>query len=202
MPSWSDPAWLADAHTWIRASVERAGDRVTGTIEQAHIRPWSTVLRAPTTAGDVWFKANGEPHAYEAGLVELLARRRPDCVPELLAVDRDRGWLLMADGGERLREAVGRERDLDRWLDVLPRYGGLQLDAAADVDAFLALGLPDRRLASLPEQYAALVPDAPELTRRRRCGWGGSAARSTSTAGRPPSTRRTARRSSQASRSG
>ena len=74
-----------------------------------------------TTGGDVWFKANIPLLAYEAAVVDLLAARRPDCVPELLATDLDRGWMLMADGGERLREIVERERDLGRWLEVLPR---------------------------------------------------------------------------------
>src|SRR2546429_9994472 len=94
--------------------------------------------------------------AHEAGVVETISGRRADLVPELLATDRDNGWMLMADGGERLRELVEREGRLDRWLDVLPLYAELQLDLAADADRLLALGTPARRLAVLPGQFEEL----------------------------------------------
>ena len=151
-PDWTDPAWLAEAEAWIRARVAP-----TGAIEQPHVRPWATALRVPTADGVVWFKASAPEVAHEGPVVELLSARRPDLVPPLLAFDRDRAWMLSADGGTRLRELVESERDLSRWLDVLPAYAGLQRDAAADVDAFLAAGVPDRRLAVLPELYRGLA---------------------------------------------
>lgn len=154
MPAWTDPSWLADAHDWIRAHVEP-----TGRIEQPHVRPWSTVLRVPTADGDVWFKANGPAFEHEAAVVSTLARLRPDRVPELLAADLERGWMLMGDAGARLREVIERERELGRWIDVLPAYGELQLDAAAAADALVALGVPDRRLAVLPGQAAELLDE-------------------------------------------
>lgn len=154
MQPWTDPTWLAQAHEWIRAHVEPVGP-----IEQPHVRPWSTILRVPTAGGNVWFKANLPVHACEAAVVGTLARLRPDRVPELLAVDLERGWLLMGDAGVRLRELVEEERSLDRWLDVLPAYAELQLDAAANADELIALGVPDRRLAVLPEQAAQLLDD-------------------------------------------
>jgi hypothetical protein len=149
---WTDPDWLAEVHAWIGAHVEP-----TGAIAQPHVRPWSTVLRVPTARGDVWFKANAPELAHEARVVALLSARRPDCVPPFLAADLDRGWMLLADGGEKLREVVAAERDLGRWLDILPRYAQLQIDAAADVEAFLAAGAPDLRLATLPERFEELV---------------------------------------------
>ncbi|MGH3131539.1 MAG: hypothetical protein ACRDNX_12030 [Gaiellaceae bacterium] len=93
---------------------------VAGPIEQPHVRPWSTVLRVPTSDGDVWFKANMAVSMHEAAVVRLLAGRRPDCTPPLLAADLERGWMLIGDGGARLREVLERERDLGRWDDVLP----------------------------------------------------------------------------------
>lgn len=117
------------------------------------------MLRVPTADGPLWFKANLPVDAYEAGVVSVLARIRPDAVPELRAVDLERGWMLMGDAGIRLRELIEGERDLGRWLDVLPRYAGLQLDAAGHVDELLALGVPDRRLAVLAGQYEQLLSD-------------------------------------------
>ena len=82
------------------------------------MRPWSTALRVPVSGADLWFKANMPSLAYEAAVVSILGRRGPDRVPELLAVELERGWMLMADGGELLRDVVVQERSLDRWLAI------------------------------------------------------------------------------------
>lgn len=168
MPPWTDSAWLADAHAWIDEQLAAGRVARAGATEQPHVRPWSTVIRVPTTDGDLWFKANVPVLAYEAGVVEVLARTRPDAVPALVGVDRERGWMLMRDGGERLREIVERERDLGRWHDLLPRYGRLQLDLAGRADELVALGAPDRRLVGLPGQYVQLVKDVDGLTEDER----------------------------------
>ena len=101
--NWEDPAWVARAHGWIADRLGELGLTRTGEIEQPHVRDWSTVMRVPTDAGDLWFKANTAVLAYEAGLVSLLAQRRPDVVPPLLAWDAGNGWMLMADAGTMLR---------------------------------------------------------------------------------------------------
>jgi hypothetical protein len=165
---WTGDVWLADAHAWIGAGVAEQGAHLTGPIEQPHVRPWSTVLRVPTSDGVLWFKANAPALAYEAGVVDVLARRRPDAVPALQAVDRTRGWMLMRDGGVRLREIVEEERDLGRWMDILPRYAGLQLDLADEADELIAIGAPDRRLAGLPAQFAQLLAEVGGLAADER----------------------------------
>ena len=159
MAEWTDPGWLAEAHEWIHEQLSAAGLRATGPIGQPHVRPWSTVLRVPTERGDCWFKANIPTCAHEAAVVSVLARERPDRVPELLAVDRERGWMLMGDGGERLREVIAREKSLQRWLDVLPEYAQLQIDIAGDADELVDLGAPDRRLGTLGSQYEHLLDE-------------------------------------------
>jgi hypothetical protein len=159
VPDWTNAAWLAGAHAWIEEELARLGSSVAGEIEQSHVYPWSTVMRVPTPDGDVWFKANVESLAYEASLVALLSERRPDCVPPLLAVELESGWMLMADAGARLRELSESERDLDRWLEILPLYAGLQIDLADEGDAFVARGAPDLRLARLPALYEELLDD-------------------------------------------
>jgi hypothetical protein len=165
---WTDPRWLAEAHTWIRERLDALDVRPIGDIEQPHVRPWSTVMRVSTSGGDLWFKANVPALAYEAGVVGVLARTRPDLVQELAAVDLERGWMLMRDGGERLRELIERERDLERWLKVLPLYGELQLSTASSADELVRLGVPDRRLAILPGQYERLIEELEGLTHGER----------------------------------
>jgi hypothetical protein len=151
---WTDPDWLAQAHAWIRENVTP-----TGEIEQPHVRSWATAMRVPTADGVVWFKANGPAEKHEAALVGVLAAERPDAVPPLLAVDLERGWMLMADAGERLRELVARERSLARFLDVLPLYASVQVDLAPRAEELVALGVPDLRLAVLPAKYEALLDE-------------------------------------------
>lgn len=175
MVDWTSPAWLAEAHGWIEIELARLGAAVTGPIEQPHATQWSTVLRVPTADGDVWFKAPAPELAFEAGLVDLLSERRPDCVPALLARDLESGWMLMADAGTRMRELVETESDLDRWLAVLPLYAGLQLDLLGDVEELLARGVPDLRLERLPGLYEELLDEladaaapADELEQLRR----------------------------------
>jgi hypothetical protein len=156
---WRDPAWLAGAHDWIDIRLDELGRARIGEIEQPHVYPWSTVLRVPTEQGDVWFKANADALRHEAALVERIAARRPDAVPPLLAADTTAGWLLMADAGESLRTVAPREQSLDRWHEILAFYAGIQLDLADDVDALLALGVPDMRLATLPKAYERLMDE-------------------------------------------
>ena len=151
---WTDPDWLAEAHAWIAAHVSP-----TGEIEQPHVRPWSTVLRVPTADGAVWFKANSPQQQFEAALVGVLAAERPDVVPPLVAVDRKRGWMLMADAGERLREVVTREQSLVRWLEILPLMAGVQLDLASRAEELVASGVPDLRLAVLPARFEAFLDE-------------------------------------------
>jgi Phosphotransferase enzyme family len=151
--------WLAEVRAWIDEQAVRLGWSVVGEIEQPHDRPWATVLRVPTERGDLYFKANDSASRFEAALVEVLAERRPDCVPPLVAVDVERGWLLMEDAGTRLRELVERDRDLSCWFDVLPLYAGVQLDLADRVDDLVALGVPDLRLAEIPARYEQLLAE-------------------------------------------
>lgn len=170
MATWTDPAWLAEAHEWIHENVTRLGAGPVGTIDQHHAPAWSTVMRVPTARGDLYFKANAPALSFEARLVTLLSERRPDCVPRLLAVDLDRGWMLMSDAGQRLREIVERERDLSRWLEILPLYAQVQIDLSGDVEEMLRLGVPDLRLATLPDRFEQLLEELgglpPDLGRR------------------------------------
>lgn len=164
---WEDPAWLEGAVAWVDDRLAGAGRPRTGEPDQVHVRPWSTVLRVPTADGPVWFKANMEALRHEATVVLLLARRVPDRVPPLIADDPDRGWMLMEDAGRRLREVIAEERDLSRWDDILEGAADIARAMETDVDALVGAGVPDMRLAVLPDRYAALV-EAEDVEQRFR----------------------------------
>lgn len=132
---------------------------MSGPIEQPHSRPWSTVLRVPTTEGDTYFKAVSPADSHEPALHQVLARLRPDLTPKLLAVDTGRGWMLMRGADRSLREIVRSTRDMSHWLPVLPLYAEMQMEVAEHAPELLALGLPDRRLSVLPGLYETLLAD-------------------------------------------
>ena len=164
---WTDPEWLAGAHAWVEEQTEALGLVRTGDVEQPHVRVWSTVLKVPTTAGPVWFKANHGPLQHEAALVTLLAERVPDRVEPLLAADLDRGWMLMRDAGTRMRELVVGEASLERWHPVLDTVARISVALEDDVGGLLAIGVPDLRLATLPASYAALMEEIDAAPRFR-----------------------------------
>ena len=160
---WTQPGWFEEADAWIRAELESQGIRVGGPIERPHSRPWSTVLRAPTTEGDIYFKAVSPTIPHEPALLRALARWRPDLAPRLLSVEAARGWVLMRDAGRMLRNTIRPTRDMRPWLPVLPLYAGLQMEVAEHVPELLALGVPDRRLSVMPGLYERLLTDGDVL---------------------------------------
>ena len=143
---------------WVREHVALAGP-----IELAFARPWASVWRVPTAAGNVWLKTCGPVQAFEPQLTAVLARRWPDRLPEVLAHDASRRWLLLADAGARL----GIGGDPRPWLDLLPRYAELQRGEAAYAAEHLAAGVPNRRLAHFPELYEAMLEGGAPLDGRQ-----------------------------------
>jgi hypothetical protein len=127
---------------------------VTGPVAQPHVRPWATVMRVPTDAGTFWFKASMPALAHEAAVIDVLADHSPDLVPEVVAADAGRGWMLQRDAGARLR-------DLDQlpllWERILPAYAQLQLDVAGAAGELVARGAFDRRVAGLAAQLDELL---------------------------------------------
>jgi hypothetical protein len=127
---WASDAWRAEAVGWLDERLAEADIARTGEVEQTHLRPWATVLRAPTTRGAVWLKAAGRDTAFEAGLYELLHRVAPDRVLTPLAVDTTRAWVLLPDGGPSLGECLKGDRLMAALEQVLPEYGALQRELA------------------------------------------------------------------------
>ena len=157
--AWTQPGWIEQARAWIRAELERQGLTASGPIEQPHVRPWSTVLRVPTSQGLLYFKATAPMLAHEPALTRALARWQPDCMPEVVAADAERRWMLLRDSGDSLRSRIQAEQDIERWHAVLPLYAGVQIEMAGRVPDLLALGAFDRRLATLAGQYQRLLAD-------------------------------------------
>jgi len=151
---WTEPDWLAEAEAWIRERVTVAGE-----LDQFHVRWWSTVIRVPTGGEDIFFKAVAPGFEFEPALTVRLFELAPDRVTPVVDADLDRAWMLMRDAGTRLRELVLTPSDLRHWELALPRYAELQLTATPIAEELLALGVPDARLAVLPEQLRAVLAE-------------------------------------------
>jgi hypothetical protein len=151
---WSSAGWRAQAVAWLDERLAAAGMKRTGDVEQPHLRPWSTVLRAPTSAGPVWLKAAGPGARFEAGLAELLARTVPDHVLAPIGVDAGRGWIVLPDGGRSLGERTEGAELVEGLVAALVQYARLQRELAPRVDELLALGVADMRPAAMPARFA------------------------------------------------
>lgn len=158
---WSDAAWLAEHIAWAEARLAEFGRRRSGGVEQ-RARPWSTVVRIPTDGGVAWSKANGPGGFHEGPLLAVFAEVGVAGVLLPLAVDAARGWLLLDDGGRTLRDLIladGRKGDADlrRWEQIVGGYAALQRRMEGSAGAMLGAGVPDERLARLPETLARLL---------------------------------------------
>jgi aminoglycoside/choline kinase family phosphotransferase len=156
---WQNADWRKQVHDWVQAEAARQSIRITGEIEQPHLYPWSTVLKVPTAEGILFFKATAPETIHEAALTQALASWFPDCMPELIAVDAARGWMLMRHGGERLRESIRPTQDIVPWQPVILRYAEVQVELAEHITELLSLRLPDQRLHVLPELFTRLLAE-------------------------------------------
>jgi hypothetical protein len=156
---WEDPSWLRQVSDWIHVEAYHQYIDIAGPIQQPHIYPWSTVMRVPTNVGTLFFKATAAETIYETALTKTLAGWFPDRLPDLVAVDTKRGWMLMRDGGEMLRATIRPAKDIAPWKPVISLFSELQMGTAEHVDELLALGVPDWRLARLPELYSRLLQE-------------------------------------------
>ncbi|MGW5051012.1 phosphotransferase [Actinokineospora sp. NPDC004072] len=150
MIDWTDRGWRAQAVAWMDEALARRGAVRVGEVEQPRVRPWATVLTAPTSAGRVWLKASGERTAFEAGLYLLLREVAPEWVLEPLAADPARGWVLLPDGGPPLGDVSGLG-------SALVAYARLQRRLMPHVDRMLSAGVADMRPAVLPDRLAEAV---------------------------------------------
>jgi hypothetical protein len=142
---WARPGWLADAEAWIATHVELAEP------PRLH-EQWmlSSVLRAATADGIVYFKAAFSIYGHEPVVTAGLGRRHPGRVPEVIAVEPGRGWLLMR---ELQGDPLG-ELDRARWPEAGPLLRELHEAWSSRADEVLALGAEDRRLLpdDVPEE--------------------------------------------------
>jgi hypothetical protein len=140
---WARPGWFAQARDWIEQTVADRGLRPSGAVEQIKVWTISSILRGPTTAGDLYFKVSGTCFPREAAITGALSALAPAHTPEVVAADPARSWLLMRSlTGTRL-DRVG---EVARWEEALRTYARIQIEAIPHTGALVDAGCRDRRL--------------------------------------------------------
>lgn len=147
---WMRPGWFAIATSWIDEQLVRLDYTRTAPPEQLKDKSWSTVLRVPTTRGNLYFKAPAPAFAFEPALTAKLHLLLPGQVPPVLVIDEQRNWMLMQDAGTELRDETV---DPARLEEALRQYAEMQMRLAPHVEKLAAAGCPDRRLRLLPQLY-------------------------------------------------
>ena len=160
-PQWSHPGWFARASSWIVDQM--AADRlpVVATPRQHQLWGISVVLSATSADGNVFFKCSAEAFRHEAVATQALAGMMPELVPEVIAVDGARGWMLMRDLGA----AELGDQDESLWSEGVVAHAGIQRLWLGRSEELVALGLPVRSLADLAAQVGAMTQDTALLGR-------------------------------------
>lgn len=160
-PPWSRAGWFAEASEWLARQTEAAGASLVGVPHQHQLWDISTVVRAGTTDGDVYLKCSADLFRHEAVVTQALAAATPELMPEVMAVEPTRGWLLMRDFGA----AELGEQESTLWHEGVRGLAATQQAWLDDIDALKSLGLPVRTLVELAAQVEALENDVELMDR-------------------------------------
>lgn len=159
---WERPGWFGQAVNWIHQELAAHNIQVTAPVQQFRAA-WqsSAILRVGTSNGHYFFKAAFDQPPNETALTLALSERWPDRVPQPLAADAEKNWMLhpqfdKARSGEMLTED---------YSSALRSLAGLQIDSVRDLERWRQLGCADRGAGAIDEFLANPGPLIPVLTR-------------------------------------
>ncbi|MEU1707040.1 aminoglycoside phosphotransferase family protein [Streptomyces sp. NPDC005706] len=167
---WEQESWRSAALGWLEDGLCAHGLRISGGL-RVRLRPWSVLVRVPVAGREtaasretVWFKANPPASGFEGALTAALARWVPRHVLAPLAIDADRAWSLLPDGGALFRDVLEREPvEPAAWEDLLRQYGSMQCALVPHARELERLGVPSARTAELPGVFDELLAGSPAL---------------------------------------
>ena len=158
---WMRRGFVAEASAWIDEALASQSRERIAPVEQ--ISNWciSSILRAETETGRVYFKATADSPLFvdEGTVTHGLATLFPGSIPAPIAIDAERRWMLLDEFGP----LVGWKADVETRLDVLTTFARIQCDTASRADELLALGVFDRRPAWLAAEIEKLADSAASL---------------------------------------
>ena len=138
--------WLREGRAWV---VETTGPDVD--LEIVRERAWGVIVRVTTPDRVLFFKEPGPNGRHESMVVEDIAAGWSGLVPDVLAADHERSWLLMDDHGSPMWDSLEPQEQIEILEQILPRYAQMQRASHRLLDRWMAARLPDRRVERLPE---------------------------------------------------
>jgi Phosphotransferase enzyme family len=161
-PPWARPGWVAGVREWLDHETARLGHTVLA-IEQVKTWSISAVLRVRTDGPTLYFKVSAPLPLFvdEAAVTAELAARFPGYVPAPLAVEAERGWLLLAE----FEELLGWSEPIETRRELFSRFAELQRRSVPLADDLLAGGCLDRRLHVLEAQLDPLLENPVAVAR-------------------------------------
>lgn len=165
--SWSTSGWWESAITWIDQTLAEHDIARKGSSEQ--VRSWvlSTIIRTPTSSGDVYFKAVPPFMSHEGTVMNAMAKQYPSMAVPILASDQSQGWILMSDFGGRLLVEVP---DIKKWEEAVSRHAQTQVEQAEHARPWLEGGLPDRSMRRMVELIDPLITTTTSMLAGRADG--------------------------------
>ncbi|MFC7359945.1 phosphotransferase family protein [Nocardioides astragali] len=158
-PDWYRPGWHDEVEAWIDTVLADTGRSRTGPLRTHRVWSISAVHVVPTDRGPVWFKASCEHFSAEAAIVETVARHVPDLVPEVVGVERDRGWLLT----EPLPGVDTAGAPAEAATALAPLWAAAQISSLDWIDELRRAGAPDRGLETTLTAWREALTTSPEL---------------------------------------
>jgi len=146
-PPWTMTGWFARASRWVGEELARAGHPPTEPTRFEYLSALGAILRARSGDRSFFLKCSAPYFRAEPRIVAALARRTPNLVPEVIAIEPDEGWLLMGDVGSRI---LGRQPEAT-WPEAMPRIAALQRAWAGHTDELVAAGAQVRPLGALAD---------------------------------------------------
>ncbi|MGK7935173.1 MAG: phosphotransferase family protein [Xenococcaceae cyanobacterium] len=156
---WAEIGWFSEVVKWINLQLDLLGLGAIISLEQIINWELSCLLKAKTRVGNIYFKASSAAFQDEPSKTNLLTQLYPTYLPNLLAIDTDKRWMLMEEfTGDLLAEIT----DFESWQQALRSFAQMQIKAIDEVDRLIALGFSDARLDRLNSQIESLL-DTPIL---------------------------------------
>lgn len=149
-----------DLNEWVEGQLQKQGIAPLSNVETVTDRPWSRVWRLTTGQGTVYCKAVASYMNPELALTAQLWQSHPDLVAEPLAMNTQKGWLLVADAGPMMRRVFSDSSEAEPWFLVLADYARMQIDWMEHSIPLRSLGLPDRSLLTIADQVRPLIDQA------------------------------------------
>lgn len=164
-PQWTTPEELTLAEAWGDARLRALGLSPLGEHQIVKHGSISVVWRQQTATGqEVFFKVVPSLFAQEPPLTEWLSQRWPANVPEVLATDPHRRWMLTrAVEGVALSELDA----VEPWVSAIRTLARIQIDSIGRAAELVECGCPTRDLGALADELDRLLSETIPLCASR-----------------------------------